>query len=50
MDGVTRQLEQAQAAVDELEGEKNKVVDKVFKAFCKRIGINNIREYEVSVG
>ena len=43
---LAEEHQQAQGRVAKLEGERDKAVDRIFKAFCKSIGIANIREYE----
>ncbi|XP_073506164.1 structural maintenance of chromosomes protein 1B isoform X2 [Phyllobates terribilis] len=43
---VKEELERRRIEIEELQEQMNKVEDKVFRTFCKEIGVSNIRDYE----
>lgn len=46
IDGRKIVMGELQKEIEKLENDKSKIQDKVFSDFCKRFGIENIREYE----
>ena len=46
LDNLEKQIDERTEKVDEVQEKLNVVEDKVFKDFCKELGIDNIRQYE----